>query len=618
MATLIPEQSTPWPRARLRSRRDRGRGAGFGALVFASKLTACVCTVEAVALAVSGAISLSRVFDNPASGLAQAVETSPGIYAHPHFDIVRAGAFILAATVSCVVLVIAAWALWRTPPRRWRDTTRTARLCVTSVVLVDVGWTLAFGLSALWSSDATAGGATLAWLLALTATAGGAAAVRAAGRRIVVLAVVMALALGGTLAVTLGADASAYASTTGGNPAGDGFWTVTTSQQPASGTSVFEACGSARVCALFGSGVYHKTAEPQGEVTVTADGGRSWHSWLLPAPLYGFEPFGIFPICHGDDCVATVTEYDGAPGLSHLTISPDGDIAQQLARGHRSWTLSSCPTAGWCAGIDEGSSSIGGVGGAYSAPGLLTSSDGGRTWASHQLPQWLVPADDIVQGTMSCPVVDQCVMAGSLRLGLTRPSAAQRAASRYGASFVALTTDGGLTWTQSVVPAGLSGLGSPVCTDAMHCLALALTQTGQPSMVVRSDDGGRTWSPATAPLLATLDLDHLVCADTADCLLFGTVAPPGPNQTVMYRTTDAGATWHRAPLPESTTLLSAACPSATFCVATGFRSVPHAYVAAGGDTLHFTPFNVPTLLTTHDGGISWHETVLPPPRELAR
>ncbi len=368
--------------------------------------------------------------------------------------------------------------------------------------------------------------------------------------------------------------------------------------------------------------MYHKTAEPQGEVTVTTDGGRSWHSWLLPAPRSGFEPFGALPICHGDDCVATIMEYDGASDLSHLTISPDGDIAQQLTPGHRSWTLSSCPTATWCAGIDEGidEGGVGAAGEADTAPGLLTSNDGGGTWATRRFPQWLVPPGDLVQGTLSCPAVDQCVMAGTLKLGLARPDAAQRAASRYGDSVGALTTDGGLTWKQSALPAGLSGLGSLACTDTVHCLALASTPTGQPSRVVRSDDAGKTWSPVTAPFVATLHLANLVCADTAHCLLYGTVAesssPLAPSRAVMYRSTDGGVSWQRSPLPEGTTLFSATCPSPTFCVATGFRPVSRTFVGAEGDTVHFVPVNVPTLLTTHDGGISWHETGFPRPRQL--
>ena len=61
-----------------------------------------------------------------------------------------------------------------------------------------------------------------------------------------------------------------------------GFWNVSIVQHPASGLATSASCGSPQFCVLRGAGENHALLDPSGEVTVTTDGGRTWHSWRCP------------------------------------------------------------------------------------------------------------------------------------------------------------------------------------------------------------------------------------------------------------------------------------------------------------------------------------------------
>src|SRR5205085_1972369 len=131
------------------------------------------------------------------------------------------------------------------------------------------------------------------------------------------------------------------------------------------------------------------------------------------------------------------------------------------------------------------------------------------------------------------------------------------------------STDGGRTWRRqtSGTAYALSGVACPnastcvavggTCPPAITCAAV-----GAGSTLLRSTDGGRTWSSQPYPL-----------SGTATCLrgaasLRAALPVVGGGGTLL-RSTDGGRTWRRQPSGTTTSLFGVACPSPSTCVVVG-------------------------------------------------
>jgi photosystem II stability/assembly factor-like uncharacterized protein len=117
------------------------------------------------------------------------------------------------------------------------------------------------------------------------------------------------------------------------------------------------------------------------------------------------------------------------------------------------------------------------------------------------------------------------------------------------------------------------------CLDRVRCLAVGVTATGR-TYEVRSTDGGRRWSVATAPPDIGTPIS-LSCSDARHCVVLGSRAA---------RTDDGGRQWSPAPIPLDTTGVS--CAHLGNCVAVGtYGRAPHVLAAAAVTTdggRHFT------------------------------
>lgn len=186
---------------------------------------------------------------------------------------------------------------------------------------------------------------------------------------------------------------------------------------------------------------------------------------------------------------------------------------------------------------------------------------------------------------------------------------------------IEVTHDGGATWDALPVPADVEITTSLTCPSATTCLVGAdslstnLTGTPSPPMVLRTTDGGATWTetsvsipadPGPDPALVSGDqtrsLDQLICFSSLTCVAFGTtpygLAEGGSKgrtpvmQTVVLRTTDGGAHWSTDDLPWVPTPSGApawsnaegatfSCPDASTCIGlAGVWSAPTG--SAGG------------------------------------
>lgn len=125
------------------------------------------------------------------------------------------------------------------------------------------------------------------------------------------------------------------------------------------------------------------------------------------------------------------------------------------------------------------------------------------------------------------------------------------------------TTDRGRSWTRQTPPAGVGGLSAVSCPTVQFCLA---TGTGFHAIYsVTTTDGGATWS--VAGFLGGEDwFDVVDCVSAADCYAEG--ADFG---AALFHSTDGGADWSQAMLPDQGSSLSSvtradlSCPTATTC-----------------------------------------------------
>lgn len=256
----------------------------------------------------------------------------------------------------------------------------------------------------------------------------------------------------------------------------------------------------------------------------TSDGGRTWAETDLGMPALAFVtvsgPSSAWasvlcpnPAWTGDTC-SVIASSDG--GVTWHPVSYRKLVGLSFVDAEHGW------------GVVPGGPSPGSVVG-----GLLSTADGGRTWAA--LPAspcreigWPVSVSfvDRLHGWVGCAGMGG---AGQAPKG------------------VAETTDGGRTWTVRARVTPPSGpVGSIPISDylggiAMRPSGVGLAWEGRGG-TLRTTDGGRTWTPMppggsdAGPIpaggWAITDRDWLI-------LLWD----PNAQTTVLYATHDGGATW---------------------------------------------------------------------------
>jgi photosystem II stability/assembly factor-like uncharacterized protein len=203
----------------------------------------------------------------------------------------------------------------------------------------------------------------------------------------------------------------------------------------------------------------------------------------------------------------------------------------------------------------------------------------GSTPAGASSPAWLAvptfPASAVqVPNGISCPSSTTCVTVGSR----TDPVLGTVAGA-------ARTTDGGATWTTSVVPSGTYELDSVVCTSMTTCLAVGRGASDGAPHVDRTTDAGAHWSDMTAPAITYLR--GIACTSALHCVIVG---------NGIASTSDGGTTW-TVPIatPGNTPLVSIACPTTLHCVAVGNP----------GST------SPSAIDTSADGGATWTSRTVP-------
>jgi len=178
-----------------------------------------------------------------------------------------------------------------------------------------------------------------------------------------------------------------------------------------------------------------------------------------------------------------------------------------------------------------------GEGAAPSTPAPTTTPTAGSTAKALQAlagppgPGWSVvqtfgqSADSLT--AISCPSSTECYAVGE---------------TAFKTGMVLTSSDGGATWSQRSVPAGVGALAAISCPAAGTCTAVGGTT------VISTTNGGATWTEAT---VGQSSLTAVSCPSTAECVVAGEDPPvvKGCQPGATYTTTDGGQAWTDSPTP---------------------------------------------------------------------
>ena len=158
---------------------------------------------------------------------------------------------------------------------------------------------------------------------------------------------------------------------------------------------------------------------------------------------------------------------------------------------------------------------------------------------------------------------------------------------------VVRSTDGGTTWTADTIP-GASRLDVRAIHGRSGLVAHAAATAGR---IWRTTDGGRTWSLRYQAADTAVFLDAIVFLDDRTGLALG---DPMGGRFLILVTRDGGESWHVAPVasrPAAKEGEAAFAASGTSLVVLGTR---HAWLGTGG--------TVARVFRSGDGGVTWTVT----------
>jgi hypothetical protein len=298
---------------------------------------------------------------------------------------------------------------------------------------------------------------------------------------------------------------------------------------------------------------------PQG-VVITTDGGVHWR---------GFASLNSGPDVTAVSCpstsvcwIAGYNDSTGAPEIAESTNAGKTWIDKtpaSLSSTSQQLNALDCVSGSvcWVAGDDQTS----GV-----APLAAETTDGGSTWKTFTNLPTFAPYDP--NGTyqlnaISCITALDCVAGGGLNYS-------------DGLAQVISTTDGGQTWNLSTDPTlsglqqifSLSCLPTPAATSsaatssAATCMAAGDELAAAGPVVVRSTDGGATWSGLQS-FDTTGWMSSVSCANASHCWAAGAGTTVG-----LAGTSDAGASWSVLDADTSNIDGLVSCASLTLCIAT--------------------------------------------------
>ncbi|MCL4443123.1 MAG: IPT/TIG domain-containing protein [Actinobacteria bacterium] len=328
----------------------------------------------------------------------------------------------------------------------------------------------------------------------------------------------------------------------------------------------------------------------------TTDGGSAWN--LTDVPTTSQVLLDV-------NCASTTSCM--AVGSTTGTGGSTAALALFTSNGGQTWMSEnppanaplldvSCPTTTQCTAV--GGNPIGGIFGSGAAT-ILSTYNGGSSWTSGTIPGNLLGILGV-----SCASVTFCVSVGA---GYSSNAKFGSSLSNI-AGIILVSTDGGALWKeQAAYPEDI--LSSVSCPTISTCYASGTSIlgfqgfNGLPGMVVKTVNGGSTWSVLEPAGKDTPELNGIACPSATQCVVSGgsllnnLEGGGGTSGGLGFTTTDGGAEWSRSTFPSgSQPVMRISCANTQDCW------------AASGEL--FSPSSGGILAST-DGGVQWTEQTLP-------
>ncbi len=232
------------------------------------------------------------------------------------------------------------------------------------------------------------------------------------------------------------------------------------------------------------------------------------------------------------------------------------------------------------------------VGSPDKGPLFMETTDAGKSWVTHPAPRWLSSMYQVAAngsaGTDG-PVTLACSTAATCSFVATNISS--------GTVRAFFTRNGGLTWSASTLPSGLSVAGLQ-CFPGDQCVLAGR------SAAAYSASGGRTWSSGTG--YPGFEPALLSCSKASDCTVMGAVNHTSAPGSSVGVTDDGGRHWSTVDakgLPAGV-VYGLSCPT-----------ISHCWASAGGPHRLANPpaEAVPgaVIVSTIDAGVTWQRDALP-------
>jgi hypothetical protein len=254
-----------------------------------------------------------------------------------------------------------------------------------------------------------------------------------------------------------------------------GFRTIQAFQRPATVGLDGVSC-SDDLCVAYGAGDADRPFTGYPEVAVSTNGGGSWRAWLLPVEPNQDSSLPIWwntgMSCAATTCAGSLTN----GSVVRIVLTSAGRTSVSIGPPTEESGAVSCPSPTWCVAVSVVQRQRRNL---VSFPlSLLISTDGGRSWTARAVPEsvWggqLVPyAPAGLEPIVSCPVVGKCVLAVGLlpRVPLTL--------NQQTVGGIAITLDGGRSWTREALPTSTQPFVALDCPDAGHCWGVTRSDTG--------------------------------------------------------------------------------------------------------------------------------------------
>ncbi|MBV9383771.1 MAG: hypothetical protein JO242_24295 [Streptosporangiaceae bacterium] len=303
-------------------------------------------------------------------------------------------------------------------------------------------------------------------------------------------------------------------------------------------------CPTAATCYVLGNSAAAFSYRPDmNSFYASNDGGRSWS--VLPVAA-GIQFTSALSCASAENCAAGAT-YHGQPVFAVTADGGHSWTIDPLPAGYGPIFQLTCLTATTCRGLAAPAQPA--FVQFHTDVRFVSTSDAGAHFTAS-----VFPAGAAMQ-TVSCPTVSRCVAIG-LPGSFDNKKLVQAVA--------ATSNDGGATWSPAALPRGLSiiPVWAPLtCVSESRCFLLCYINWQDPrrgvSDLAVSQDGGRTWTernfPASVP---DPQLASIACPGEATCYVAGSYSAPGAGQdavnadtSTVLVTRDGGVTWDRIALP---------------------------------------------------------------------